>query len=69
MPLAELPTAALAGSCPARTFMLGTTTVTTSETTTFDDMRCAGLVGLRVEVHGERQADGSVAARRIEPND
>jgi hypothetical protein len=53
--------------CPVVTFMIGTTKVTTSATTTFDDVTCATLVnGALVEVEGARQADGSIIATRVE---
>ena len=53
--------------CPVVTFMIGTTEVTTSATTTFDDVTCATLVnGAIVEVGGARQAYGSIVATRVE---
>jgi hypothetical protein len=53
--------------CPVVTFMIGTTQVTTSATTTFDDVTCATLAnGALVEVEGARQADGSIVATRVE---
>ena len=55
------------GSCPAVTFMIGSTKVTTSASTTFDDVSCANLANnARVEVEGIRQSDGSIAAQRVE---
>lgn len=56
----------LAG-CPVVTFMIGTTQVTTSATTVFDDVTCATLADTKlVEVEGTRQADGSILATRVE---
>lgn len=54
-------------ACPALTFMVGTTSVTTSATTEFDGMLCTALAnGLVVEVKGVRQTDGSVLATKVE---
>jgi uncharacterized protein DUF5666 len=56
-----------AATCPAATFMIGTTKVTTSATTVFDDVTCATLAdGAIVEVEGTRQADGSILATKVE---
>lgn len=56
------------GSCPALTFMIGATSVSTNLDTAFDDIVCADLVdGMEVEVNGVRQSDGSLLASRIEP--
>jgi hypothetical protein len=56
-----------AATCPAATFMIGTTKVTTSVTTVFDDVTCATLPdGAIVEVEGTRQADGSILATKVE---
>jgi hypothetical protein len=53
--------------CPVVTFMIGTTKVTTSATTTFDDVTCAALVnGATVEVEGTTQTDGSILATKVE---
>ena len=55
------------GNCPVVTFMIGSTKVTTSASTTFDDVSCANLANnARVEVEGIKQADGSVLATRVE---
>jgi hypothetical protein len=55
------------GTCPVVTFMIGSTKVTTSASTTFDDVSCANLANnARVEVDGIKQADGSVLATRVE---
>ena len=56
-----------AATCPAATFMIGTTKVTTSATTVFDDVTCATLAnGAIVEVEGTTQADGSLLASKVE---
>lgn len=56
-----------AATCPAATFMIGTTKVTTSAATVFDDVTCATLAdGAIVEVEGTRQADGSILATKVE---
>lgn len=57
----------LTGACPVRAFTVGTTRVTTTSTTVFEDLTCATLVnGASVEVEGTRQADGSIAAAKVE---
>jgi hypothetical protein len=62
--------AALGGACPTLTFMVQGTRVTTNSATVFDDTACARVVnGMVVEVHGVRQADGSLLASRIEAED
>jgi hypothetical protein len=54
-------------ACPVVTFMIGTTTVTTSAATSFDDVTCATLAdGALVEVEGTRQTDGSILATKVE---
>jgi len=56
----------LAGTCPALTFTIGTTKVTTNATTRFDDTRCLSLAnGDLVEVKGSvtGTAAGVLAAR------
>jgi hypothetical protein len=56
-----------AATCPAATFMIGTTKVTASATTVFDDVTCATLAdGAIVEVEGTKQADGSILATKVE---
>ena len=53
--------------CPVLTFVVGTTTVTTSAATDFDDVLCSELAnGAIVEVSGTRQADGSIVATKVE---
>lgn len=57
-------------TCPAVTFTLGTTQVTTSAATVFDDVTCAALANNTVvKVKGTRQADGSVLATSVEADD
>jgi hypothetical protein len=58
--------AGLTGTCPALTFMLGTTKVTTDATTKFHDVTCAQLAnGSNVHVEGTQQADGTLTAARV----
>jgi hypothetical protein len=48
-------------------FKIGTTTVTTASSTTFDDIACADLAnGKVVEIEGKKQADGSILAKKVE---
>jgi hypothetical protein len=54
-------------TCPVVTFTIGTTNVTTSAATVFDDVTCATLAnGAIVEVEGTKKADGSVLATKVE---
>jgi hypothetical protein len=54
-------------SCPVVTFTIGTTKVTTSAATVFDDVTCATLANnALVEVEGIRQPDGSILAKKVE---
>jgi hypothetical protein len=56
-----------ASGCPVVTFTIGTTRVTTSASTIFDDVTCATLANnMLVEVEGVRQADGSILATKID---
>lgn len=58
---------AITGTCPAISFTVGSTSVTTNASTTFNDTTCAALKqGDQVEVKGTRQANGSVLARKVE---
>lgn len=60
----------LTGTCPNITFTVRGVTVKANGTTRFDDGSCAGVRNnSRVEVHGQRQADGSIQAARIELED
>ena len=55
------------GACPAISFKIGTTSVTTSATTEFKGATCATLVnGTKVEVKGTKQASGVVLASRVQ---
>jgi hypothetical protein len=58
----------LAGSCPARTFTLSGTTITTSSDTDYERGRnCSDLRdGRSARVRGRGQADGTIAATRID---
>jgi hypothetical protein len=57
----------LTGTCPALSLTVGTTKVTTTATTVFDDVTCATLAnGAIAEVEGAVQADGSVIATKVE---
>ena len=54
-------------SCPIITFFVGTTKVTTTAGTTFDDVTCSTLKpGDQVKVEGVRQTDGSIVAKEVE---
>ncbi len=56
----------LTGSCPARQFIVDDRVVTTSSQTNFRGGSCGQLVnGLRVEVEGDQQANGTIAARDV----
>jgi hypothetical protein len=61
-----------AGSCPTASFRVGptptlATKVTTTASTTFSGVTCAALAnGVRIEVEGTRQADGSITAASVE---
>jgi len=56
------------GTCPAVTFMVRTTKVTTNSSTSFRDGTCADATanGATVEVKGTKQTDGSILATRVE---
>jgi hypothetical protein len=59
----------LAGTigCPVLTFSVGTTVVKTSAVTIFDGLECAALAnGLNVQVEGIANADGSIAATKVD---
>jgi hypothetical protein len=57
----------LTGTCPTVSFTVRGTTVTTSEATEFDDVRCVDIKNdMVVQVKGSRQTDGSIAATKIE---
>ena len=60
----------LSGTCPNLTFTVQGTKVTTTTNTKFDGITCARVQnGTIVEVKGPRQADGTVAATRVELDD
>ena len=55
------------GTCPALTFTVSSTKVTTSSNTQFKDVTCSTVAnGMSVEVKGTKQTDGSVAASSVE---
>jgi hypothetical protein len=57
----------LTGSCPTLSFMVGAQQVTTSVSTKFEDVACAALAGgMRVEVKGVLEANGTIAATKVE---
>lgn len=54
-------------NCPSVTFNIGSTRITTSSSTSYDEVTCGNLAnGMKVEVRGTKQGDGSIAAARIE---
>lgn len=56
---------ALAGTCPVTTFVVERKTIKTDASTSFGDGGCVSIKeGLRVEVTGTAQSDGSVKASR-----
>ena len=60
----------LGGTCPALTFVVRATTVTTNDRTRFEDGPCTRIAnGARVEVKGRRQPDGSLLANEVEFDD
>jgi hypothetical protein len=59
----------LTGTCPNVSFMVGGAKVTTSATTEFEPS-CADITNDTViEVKGSRQADGAIAAAKVESGD
>jgi hypothetical protein len=55
------------GTCPAISFTIGSTSVTTSATTEFKGATCTALAnGARVEVKGTKQSNGVVVASRVQ---
>ena len=57
----------LSGTCPNLTFTVQGTKVTTTANTKFDGITCARVQnGTIVEVEGRRQADGTIAAAKVE---
>lgn len=62
--------ASKSGTCPAITFMIGTTKVVADADTKFDGIACSAVLnGTSVEVNGTRQANNDFKAEKIEPND
>lgn len=60
----------LTGTCPSIAFTLNGTTVRANGSTRYEDGTCAQVRNtIRVEVHGQRQTDGSILAARIELED
>ena len=58
---------AQSGSCPTLTFLVKTTKVATDAGTAFKGGTCAAIAnGVKVEVEGVRQADGSIKATKVE---
>jgi len=54
-------------ACPAFTFSVGSTTVTTNASTKFEHTSCAGVVnGITVEVKGTRASANAITAARVE---
>ena len=63
---AEGTVSALSGGCPMLMFMVKLTKVTTSAGTQFRGASCSGVAnGVKVEVRGTRQTDGSIAATGV----
>jgi hypothetical protein len=60
------PLSGLTGTCPAMRFTVEGRVVTTSSQTDFRGGNCGQLVnGLRVEVEGRQQTDGTIAAESV----
>lgn len=60
----------LSGTCPSLTFTLQRTTVRTNNATAFKHGPCTRIVnGMRLEVEGRRQSDGSLLATEVEIDD
>jgi hypothetical protein len=58
------------GTCPAVTFTLSSTTVTTNASTKFDGVACTALATAgRLEVKGSKQTNGSVLATKVAKDD
>jgi hypothetical protein len=57
---------ALQGSCPAVTFSIRSTAISTTDTTTFVGQTCGQLAnGVSVIVDGNRQDGGAIVATRV----
>lgn len=62
--------AAVGHACPAFTFTVGSTTVTTSAATKFEDTTCVGVVnGIRVEVDGTKTGPNAISAKKVQKED
>ena len=62
----EGPIGGLSGSCPSVTFSVNAFVIHTSGATTFENGACSTLKnGVKVQVKGTRNADGSAAATRV----
>lgn len=60
----------ITGTCPAISTTVGTTKVTTTASTSFGEGGCAALkAGMKVQVTGTRNADGSITATKVERDD
>jgi len=60
----------LSGSCPMLSFTVGERHISTNDATIFRDTTCGALKDtVRVEVHGSLNADGTLAASRVELDD
>lgn len=66
----EGPVTGKSGSCPALSFWVAGTQVTTHRNTEFDDTACGRLAERdEVQVEGTRQSNGSVLASKVEKDD
>lgn len=60
----------LGGSCPTLTFTVQRSTVKTNSATRFEHGPCTGIAdGVRVDVEGTRQIDGTILATEVEFED
>ncbi|MBM3817563.1 MAG: hypothetical protein FJW14_00905 [Acidimicrobiia bacterium] len=67
---AEGVVATATGTCPAKTFTIGTHAITTSATTKYEEGVCADLVALaEIKVRAERQTDNTLVATKVEFKD
>jgi hypothetical protein len=56
-------------ACPSITFSVPGGSIFTTSATEFKDVRCSALTnGLRVEVKGFRESNGTIRARRVRPD-
>jgi hypothetical protein len=62
--------ASVRGNCPALTLVVNGTPITTSPGTQYKNGGCGSVrAGIKVEVHGTRQANGGVLAAKVEIDD